>query len=172
MNMTEAVSKGFARPTNAGDQYLALGSLVTIIVPSTATGGRFAVIEHVIPPSSGPPLHTHTGYEYLHIIEGTFDTWIHDPDTPIPSAPGSTILVPPGVPHTTRNVGARAGRMLSIYAPGGDEDFFRAAGTPLAELPAPPDLHGPPDLSRLHLDRIEALAAQFGMRLVGRATPS
>ena len=55
-----------------GESYLSLASQVTIKVPSEATGGAFAVMEHVVPPQSGPPPHTHAETEVIYIVEGTF----------------------------------------------------------------------------------------------------
>jgi mannose-6-phosphate isomerase-like protein (cupin superfamily) len=167
MTTTDVIADGFARPAEAGERYLAMGALVTIIVPSAATNGRFSVSEHVVPPTGGPPAHTHSGFEYLHVLEGTFDVWVGDLETAIPSGVGATIFVPPGVPHTTRNSGTGPGRQLSIYVPGGDDEFFRAIGVPVSDGATLPDLRQPPDLSGLDPARIQALAAQFGMHLVG-----
>lgn len=167
------VDGGFTRQHGEGEQVLAMGALVTVVVPASATGGRFAVIEHDVPPTGGPPPHTHTTCEFLYVLDGEFDVWMGDVAEPIRSGTGASIVVPPGTPHTTRNAGERAGRLLSIYAPGGDEGFFLDIGTPTANLADLPDLNVPPDLSGLDIARVQALAERYGMRLVsGQARPA
>lgn len=158
--------QGVIRPAGEGERVFAMGALVTIIAPSEATGGQFAVSEHLVPPGGGPPPHAHTVHEFLYVLEGAFDIWLGDLNAPTRAAAGAAIVVPPGVAHTTRNAGERAGRLLSLYAPGGDEAFFLAIGTPVADLPALPDMDQPPDLSGLDPARVRALAEQYGMRLV------
>lgn len=169
---TNETHRGLIQPAGAGERVLAMGALVTIAVPADATGGRVAVIEHVVPPTGGPPPHTHTVCEILYVLDGEFDVWLDDLTTPTRAATGATIVVPPDVPHTTRNAGERAARLLSLYLPGGDEGFFAAMGTPVDALPAPPDLNTPPDLSGLDIARVRAVAAQYGMHLIPPAPPA
>lgn len=166
-----STAQGGIRQQGEGEQLLAMGALVTITVPAAATGGRCSVTEHVVPPGGGPPPHTHTVYEVLRVLDGVFDVWLDDLTTPTHAEAGATIVVPPCTPHTTRNAGTRAARLLSIYAPGGDEGFFREIGTPAAALPVLPDLDQPADLSGLDVARVQVLAERYGMRLVPAGTP-
>jgi quercetin dioxygenase-like cupin family protein len=161
--------RGIIRQAGEGERVFAMGALVTIMARAEATNGRFSVSEHVVPPGGGPPPHPHAVHEFLYVLEGAFDVWLDDLTAARRVTAGAAILVPPGVAHTTRNAGERAGRLLSLYAPGGDEGFFLAIGTPAADLPALPDLPDmdqPPDLSGLDPARVQALAERYGMRLV------
>lgn len=159
-------ARGSISLADAGDTVLAMGALVKIIIPASATGGQFALVEHTVPPRGGPPPHTHTVYEAMFILAGTFDVWVGDLEKPSRVGEGASLLVAPGTPHTTRNAGETAARLLSLYAPGGDERFFLEVGTPLTELATVPDMNTQPDLSALDVERVRVLAAKYGMRLI------
>lgn len=151
-----------------GEQLLNLGSHVNIKVSAEATGGAFAVIEHTVPPQGGPPPHTHGEAELLYILSGQFEVVVGSAQ--LEAGPGTVIHVPPGIPHTTRNVGQRAGRQLSVYVPGGSEGFFREAGAPVTGPQDLPDLDEPADLTGVDMPRILALANKYGMNVT--LTPS
>lgn len=146
-----------------GEQLLNLGAHVNIKVPAAATGGAFAVIEHVVPPQGGPPPHTHPETELLYILSGSFSVVVGEDRSEV--GPGTLIYVPPETIHTTRNVGTRAGRQLSLYLPGGGEGFFREAGTAVTSLDQLPDLDQPVSFAGIDMSRIVRLAAQYGMRV-------
>lgn len=151
-----------------GEAYLSLASHVTIKVPSEATGGAFAVMEHVVPPGSGPPPHTHTETELIFIVDGTFAVTVGAEQGT--AGAGTLLHVPPGTVHTTRNVGERAGRQLNVYLPGGGEGFFREVGTPVdADHPAP-DLDRPASLAGVDMARVLELAARYGMEVAPPAS--
>ena len=142
------------------DTYVFMGNLVTIRVPGDATDGAYSVIEHDVPPEAGPPPHSHTHTEVLTVLDGEFEFILGQEMSR--AGAGETVVVPPNTVHTTSNVGDRAGRLLSIYAPAGSWGFFPAAGTPLAETEAP-DLNRPVDLAGLDMERILALATEHGI---------
>ena len=153
-----------------GEQLLSLASHVTIKVPAEATGGAFAVVEHVVPPQGGPPPHTHRETELLYVLEGTFFVVVGAEQGT--AGPGTVIQVPAGTVHTTRNVGGRAGRQLSIYLPGGGEGFFREVGTPVDSGRPLPDLDQPASLAGVDMARVLELAARYGMQVVQGAAPA
>jgi quercetin dioxygenase-like cupin family protein len=151
-------------PAGAGDTVMNLGTLVRIKVPSTATQGAFSVAEHTVPPLSGPPLHTHPETEILYVLAGEFDVGIGS-DT-VRAEEGAVIHVRPNTPHSTRNVGARAGRLLSLYFPGAADRFFAEAGTPVRANEPLPDFDRPADLSGVNVSAVLAIAERHGMRIV------
>jgi quercetin dioxygenase-like cupin family protein len=158
-------------PTD-GEQLLNLGGHVNIKIPSEATGGAFAVVEHVIPPNGGPPPHTHVETELLYVLSGTFEVVVGPTRTTVGS--GTVIHVPRGTVHTTRNVGDSAGRQLSIYLPGGGEGFFREAGTPVVSGQVLPDFAQPANLEGVDMGLLMATAARYGIQIqvgAGPATP-
>lgn len=172
MASTDLPMQGFVRQAGAHEQLLAMGELISIIVPATLTDGQFSLIEHIVPPNGGPPPHTHETFETLYVLEGVFDVWQGELATATRADAGAIIFVPPGVAHTTRNAGSVAGRTLSAYAPGGIEAFFRAVGAPTSDEAALPDLNRPPDLSGLDPVQLQLLAERHGMRLVPWPTQS
>lgn len=148
-----------------GETYLNLGSLVTIHVPKSATGGEYAVLEFAVPPEAGPPLHTHPETELIYVLEGSLDA--HGSAGAVPVSAGALVVVPPRAAHGYRNTGQAAARTLSVYLPGDAEDFFRAAGQPVKPGEPLPNLDVPASLDPAEVKRALALATTFGMELVG-----
>lgn len=159
MKMSDAVI-----PPGGGDAVMNLGTLVRLQIPSTDTGGAFSVVEHVVPPQSGPPLHTHPETEVLYVLDGEFEVGIGAERTR--AGAGSVIHVRPGTPHSTKNVGARAGRLLSVYMPGAADRFFLDAGSPAADDVAQIDFDRPADLTGIDIPAVLAIAQRHGMRIV------
>ena len=151
----------------AGTSVLNLGSLVTVKIPSTLTGGALAVVEHTIPPGGGPPLHTHPEAELLYVLEGEFEFVLGAERTVVRS--GGVVHIPPRTPHLAKNVGRNAGKQLSVYLPGGTDGFFLEAGVPVDRLAALPDFDQPADLSGIDMQRVLALAAKYGMEIIRAA---
>jgi quercetin dioxygenase-like cupin family protein len=117
-----------------------------MLVRSEEVGGRYMLSEHVISPGSGPPLHSHEQEEILSIVEGAA-TFVLGSET-IEAVAGDVISVPAGMAHTWANLTDEPLRMRVMFMPGGLEDFlFNVAGLSNAE--------------------IEALAAKFGVRVLG-----
>ena len=99
------------------------GVVLTLRLPSSASGGDFAVWEEAAPPGSGPPRHIHHRMdETFQILEGDYQLWcdgqIHE------LGPGAMALIPKGRPHAFRCIGPAHGRMLTAVVPGGLDDFF------------------------------------------------
>jgi quercetin dioxygenase-like cupin family protein len=90
---------------------------------SEQTGGSLMVLENVIAPGDGPPLHWHTDTdESWYIIEGRLRFKLGDD---IRSAPaGSFVFVPRGTHHCFQNVADGPARILVIFSPAGMESFF------------------------------------------------
>lgn len=87
------------------------------------TNGMIGMFDVVVPPGKGPTRHTHTReLEVFRVIDGTFRFWCADEQFDAPT--GTTVTLPPHVPHHWRNVGDTPGRLFAIVAPGGFEQFF------------------------------------------------
>jgi mannose-6-phosphate isomerase-like protein (cupin superfamily) len=117
------------------------------------TAGAFALIENVIPPKAGPPLHLHLREDEMWIIsEGNFR---FKADEEILNAPaGSFVFVPRGTPHCFQNLGDEPAKILVMFAPSGMERFFEQ----LAELPP-----GPVDRATY-----DSIAFNSWMKVVGK----
>jgi mannose-6-phosphate isomerase-like protein (cupin superfamily) len=112
---------------------------IDLRIVAPATEGEMAVFETIVAPDAGPPLHIHTREdETFYILAGLFQIWIGD--RTVLAAPGATMFLPRGIPHTFRNIGKTDGRILCMATPGGFEEFFmeveRTGVTDPAELDA------------------------------------
>jgi quercetin dioxygenase-like cupin family protein len=123
---------------------------VTIVARGEQTSGAFTVLEFAVPPGEGPPLHVHTREdELVQVVDGDFRWKLGDELSP--SAPGSFVFIPRGLPHGFQNVGDGPGRHRITFAPAGMERFF--------ELQA--------ELTEFDLDAFKHAAAEVGMDVVG-----
>tara|TARA_Y100001933_G_scaffold236159_1_gene257876 strand:- start:1416 stop:1976 length:561 start_codon:yes stop_codon:yes gene_type:complete len=107
-----------------------LDGRLTFKVLSEETGGAYAMIEQVVPPGVGPPLHVHhRETEIFYVVAGTFDlqcgSEMHRLDA------GSLFVGPRDIPHRFENVGDTPGRLLLTVYPGNFANFFRE----VAEIP-------------------------------------
>jgi quercetin dioxygenase-like cupin family protein len=112
-----------------------VGGHVTFKARGAETGGTMTVLETVVSPGDGPPLHVHKADdEAIYILEGEIDFRVGDEVHE--NRPGSFVFVPRGTPHTFQNVGSDDARMLLIFTPAGIERLFEgaaAAGVTSAE---------------------------------------
>lgn len=93
---------------------------------SSESGGSFSLTEAVIPPGQGAGVHIHErSEECWYVLDGEYRFKVGDSE--FTAGPGSTVLVPRGVPHGL-TTGATGGRHLTIFAPGGCEIAFREIG--------------------------------------------
>jgi quercetin dioxygenase-like cupin family protein len=136
-------------PPNAGDRHDVLGTSTVIKLSGLDTGGRLSVVEHRAPRDAGPPPHAHRDEdELLFVLEGTFDVVLGDLEQA--AGKGTWLHVPAGTIHTTR-CRSDVGHLLSVYTPGGSEEFFREVGA----------------IDQTDLSAVLALADQHGMTVTG-----
>lgn len=127
------------------------------IVGSEQTGGRFAVVEHTIPPRAlAAPVHPHEHEdEYSFVLSGRMGAMVGEEF--VEAGPGEAVLKPRGIPHAFWNAGEEEVRLLEIISPGGFERYF-------AEI-APLLAAGPPDFEALG-----AVQAATAWRWIQRAS--
>jgi quercetin dioxygenase-like cupin family protein len=99
------------------------GGPLTFKARGDQTGGLLTVLENVVAPGDGPPLHVHRDEdESWVILDGAFRFLLGDE---IVSAPaGSFVFVPRGTPHCFQNVSEEPARILVLFTPSGMERFF------------------------------------------------
>ena len=98
-------------------------STIDIRVPTVATAGAMCIFESLVSANDGPPMHIHGREdEMFYVLDGHFQFWCGDET--FSGGPGTTALLPRGVPHTYRNIGSTEGRLLVTVTPGGFENFF------------------------------------------------
>lgn len=149
------------RPILSADQgeqvrLLALG--VRFLIDGEATGGRFSLVEHPLPPRAlGAPMHTHTNEdEYSYILEGRLGLQLGE--EVLEAGPGDLVFKPRGVQHTFWNAGDEPVRLLELISPAGFENYFRE----LAPLLATGNLDDP---------RIANVRIRFGLDLDSSSVP-
>jgi len=69
-------------------------------------------------PGTGPSPHVHVREtEVFRVISGRYRFWCGE--TCFDGGPGTTVTLPPLVPHAWRNIGDTPGQMFAIVTPGG-----------------------------------------------------
>ncbi|WP_053249457.1 cupin domain-containing protein [Ensifer adhaerens] len=126
----------------------------TVIIRGDPAGALLdvAVIEEIVPPSVGAPLHRHSKEdEVSYVVEGMFRFWRGDEVLDV--GPGGIAFLPRHQVHTFKNIGTGPGRLLTVILPAGFERFFEV----VAER-----RFGDEDL-----EEIATIAAEFGMEILG-----
>src|SRR4029079_8552323 len=131
-----------------------------------ATGGRFALLEHTIPPRAlAAPTHVHQHEdEYSFVLEGRVGVRIGEEETV--AGPGELVVKPRGIPHAFWNAGDEPARLLEIISPAGFENYFRDIA-PLLAAPEPDEPAIGEIVARYDLDidfgTIPVLAERHGL---------
>ncbi len=103
-----------------------LGIETRVVAPGTASGGQLAMFEETTAPGRGPPLHVHHRQtEIFRFLDGEYELAVGE--RRFRATAGAAAIVPPGVPHTFRNVGAMPARLLFILTPALEAEAFFAA---------------------------------------------
>lgn len=125
------------------------------LVEAEESGGRVALVEHVLAPRAlAAPLHRHSREdEYSYVLEGRVGARLGDEETVVDA--GGVLVKPRGQWHTFWNAGDERARVLEVITPAGIEALFRT-------LDGLDDWPDPEELGRL--------AAQFGTRIDLEAT--
>jgi mannose-6-phosphate isomerase-like protein (cupin superfamily) len=66
---------------------------------------------------SRAPFHTHAYEEVLYVLEG--DGIVHVDERHVPIRTGTSVFLPPGVPHCLQNAGDGVLRLLGVFSPAG-----------------------------------------------------
>jgi len=103
---------------------------VRILLDADAAGAEHAGLAILTgSPSFAVPEHVHDeAAEVLYFEDGGGTMHIGDHDVAI--APGVTVYVPEGTPHSFEPSGSRSMRALQFYAPSGPEQRFRGMAAP------------------------------------------
>lgn len=129
----------------------------TILVTAQDTAGRYAMLDMLIPPGGGPPLHRHNFEEMFHVLEG--EVVVTFRDRQVTAATGMTVNIPARAPHHFKNESDNDARLLCMVSPPGLEEYFLAFGDPLPNRTA-----AAPKLSMEDLQRNLVAAAPLAQR--------
>jgi mannose-6-phosphate isomerase-like protein (cupin superfamily) len=103
------------------------GNDMRVKLAAAQSNGELTLIEDVIPPASGPPLHVHEKEnETYYVLEGEFEFVCGSHR--VTGGPGTFVFAPRGLPHRYKNIGSAPGRVLFGFTPAGIEQFFGELG--------------------------------------------
>ena len=140
------------------------GGAYTVLVTGQQTAGRYSLIDMLVPPGGGPPLHRHDFEEMFAVIDGEIELTFRGQTQR--ARAGTVVNIPANAPHKFRNVSDRPAHLLCLCAPPGQEDFFLAVGDPLESRDSPPPALSDAEKAERR-SRAQALAAQYRTELLG-----
>ena len=116
-----------------------LGLPTWIKADRSSTGGRFSLVEQVIPAGFESPWHVHHSEdESFYVVEGEMTVIVGDTRTHL--GKGGFGFGPRGVSHGFRIEGSAPARILLMTNGTDFADFVGETSAPLDAPPAPPDL--------------------------------
>lgn len=150
---------GLVLSPQQGKAYWVLGDLYTFKTTSQETNGTFALIEIVVYPETGSPLHIHSREDETFLIQaGEIQFQIAGRD--LTATPGTLIYSPKGQPHLFVNRTDQPATMLCWLMPAGLEQFFMAIGSPAT------DPTTPPPVTATDIEKTIALAPAYGLTIL------
>ena len=109
-----------------------VGDVYRFLATGEDTNGKYALLEAIVPPGGGPPLHVHSREEEgFYILDGEITFTINGEK--IVAMAGTFANMPVGTPHSFKNESGQPAKMLISVAPAGLEQMFFEVGVPLAE---------------------------------------
>jgi quercetin dioxygenase-like cupin family protein len=112
-----------------------VGDTYTILVSGAETGGRYCLIDMLVPDGGGPASHRHDFEEMFTLLEGEVEFTFRGETQSTTS--GTTVNIPSNAPHAFKNKSGKPARMLCMCTPAGQDEFFMAIGTPVESRTAP-----------------------------------
>ncbi|MFL5860246.1 MAG: cupin domain-containing protein [Solirubrobacteraceae bacterium] len=135
-------------------------SLFEFLVPAEASDGTISIFRSTLAAGFSPPRHVHTREDEVFMVEaGDVRFWIDGRE--LAAAPGTTVYMPRGVPHTFR-VDSDGAVILGVMTPGTFASLFPELGVPAPERTLPPPGAVPFDVAR-----VMAAQEERGTRVVG-----
>lgn len=120
----------FALGPRDGQDVRTLAGQMVFKVRGSQSDGAVLVVETVVEPDEGPPLHVHESEdEWIYVVRG--DLRIRLGDDVVAAPAGSFAFIPRGVAHAWQNPGREPATLLAGISPAGMERFFERFG----ELP-------------------------------------
>jgi quercetin dioxygenase-like cupin family protein len=125
----------FHQPADTGPCYWGPGDRYTFLVTGAQSNGAYFIMEGIIPPGGGPPLHIHhREEESFYLLEGTLEITLGEKK--FNAMTGDFIQIPRGTVHRFHNVGSTTARMLLLFSPAGMERYFEETLEPVQDRSA------------------------------------
>ena len=112
-----------------------------VLLRSEETGGQMSVTEILVPPSAGPPLHTHDFDEAFYMLEGELIFQVGD--ALVTKGAGELSFAPRNVAHTLANHGEAPARYVLVCTPAGFERHWARIAAEAAGVEPPQWALGP-----------------------------
>lgn len=129
MDPAQDPAKIIKLPAGGGHGLWVFGDLDMIKVDGEQTGGEFTLVETVVPPRSGPPMHIHQNEsESIYVLEGEVRVVANGLDFVL--EPGGFCYMPKGSLHKFENTLEEPSKILLFFTPPGIEGYFEGLGTP------------------------------------------
>lgn len=138
-----------------------MGSLMSVLASTEATGGAFTLLEYRSRPGNEPPPHLHVGQdELLYILEGEIEAYTRDAVTTVSA--GQSLFLPRDQAHAWY-VNTPGLRMLIVTNPAGLDHYFAAMAEPATSMVLPEG-----GLTYIMADPEHAIAVgkQYGIRIL------
>jgi mannose-6-phosphate isomerase-like protein (cupin superfamily) len=147
------------RSPTQGRTVALVGDVYRFLATGEDTDGKYALWEAIVSPGGGPPPHVHSREEEgFYILEGEITLRVGDDRVVV--GPGMFANMPVGTPHSFKNQGSKAARMLISVAPAGLEKMFFECGVPLPEgstTALPP--------TKEDIEKLLAVAPRYGIEI-------
>ena len=135
-------SAPFIRNADTAPAYWMADVLWMVLADGSDTGGRFSMMEQVLPKGSGPGPHKHTwSDETFYMLDGEITLLIGDEIRA--ARRGDFVMVPRDTPHAFR-VDSDTARFLNGYTPASMEALVIERAARATERVLPPKGMGPP----------------------------
>jgi quercetin dioxygenase-like cupin family protein len=140
-----------------------VGDTYTILLAGAQTGGRYCLIDMLVPQGGGPGPHRHDFEEMFTLLEGELEMTFRGTKSVVKA--GATVNIPANAPHFFKNVAAKTARLLCMCSPAGLEEFFMAIGTPVNGRTAPAPKPSPEDMQAF-AKKAAAFAPKFRIEVL------
>lgn len=142
---------------NKENSYWYIGHLMTVLLNSKETGGRYALLRATERRGLEPPPHTHTKEDEAFLILGGEVIYTVGNQT-FKAKEGDVMFLPKNIQHSFK-IQTEKLETLILLTPGGLENYFIEMSTPAEELQLPPMPQAPPDIKNL-----VATASKYGIK--------
>jgi quercetin dioxygenase-like cupin family protein len=132
---------------NKENSYWYIGHLMSILVKSGQTGGRYALLRATERRGLEPPPHTHTKEDESFLILGGEVVYTVGNQT-FQAKEGDVMFLPRNIQHSFK-IQSEKLETLMLLTPGGFENYFVEMSQPAEDVALPPLPQGPPDIARL-----------------------
>ena len=154
----------FHLPADTGLCYCGPGDRYTFLVTGAQSNGGYFIMEAIIPPGGGPPLHIHHREdECFYLLEGILDITLAEQK--VKATTGDFVQIPRGTVHAFFNAGNTTARMLLFFSPAGMDKYFEEVLEPVQNRSA-----SIPTVTEELIARMVGAGPKYGIEFVPEAT--